>query len=394
MKHLFIFLFCIIIYQSSYAQRFLNPVFANANVYSNISYGSAVNVQSQLQTLVLDFYEPAGDALLNRPLLIYLHGGGFSDTNQTKSLPHIVAFCDSFARRGYTVASINYRLDSVNTGLSNRAIINAMHDAKAAIRFFKSFTSLFRVDTNLIFIGGESAGAITAMNATYINQAVEVLFPLTPPFSPNLSTEGNSGNPGYTSNVRAALCFCGGTNFVSGLPMFDTNAINLSTDPPVIFVHGTADPLIPVASALNVAIRASHIGIPNLFYTFNGATHCPWIIGLPNAQGYLDSLVNFTAPFLYAIVTTFSRLENGENSHFGFNIFPNPAQQFITINEHWRIVKEEHLSVYNAYGKQVLSDYINKEKKTIKISELPNGLYYIRFYDKPFSAKKFIKCDH
>jgi acetyl esterase/lipase len=373
------------------AQRYLNPVFSNSAAIPNIIYGQALNVKGINQNLLLDLYQPAGDTFSKRPLLIYAHGGGFSDTNLTRKLPHIIAYCDSFARRGYVVASIDYRLDSVPTGLSNRGIISAMHDAKAAVRYFKRFAAIFKIDTNLIFFGGESAGAITALNTTYINQASEVLFPLTPPFSSNLSIEGNSGNPGYTSKTKAALCFCGGTNFITGLPMFDTNAINLSNDPPVLFVHGTADPLIPVPYALNVAIRATHLGIPNLFYTFNGATHCPWIIGLPNAQQYLDSLVHFTAPFLYAIVSTYTGLEKKENSTFSFKIFPNPAQQSIAINANKQLVKEERINVNNALGKKVLSDYISKEKTFINISNLPDGLYYIRFDDQPFVVRKFIK---
>jgi acetyl esterase/lipase len=80
-----------------------------------------------------DFYDPALDTMPLRPMVIYVHGGGFIDTNQSKSLIHIAAFCDSLARRGYAAAAINYRLD---TSISNRAVINAMHDAKAAVRFF------------------------------------------------------------------------------------------------------------------------------------------------------------------------------------------------------------------------------------------------------------------
>jgi acetyl esterase/lipase len=374
------------------AQRYLNPVFSSSAATPNIVYGQAQNVKGINQNLVFDLYQPTADTISKRPILIYAHGGGFSDTNQTKSLQHIVAFCDSFARRGYVVASIDYRLDSVPTGLSNRGIINAMHDAKAAVRYFKRFATIFKIDTNLIFFGGESAGAITALNTTYINQASEVLFPLTPPFSSNLSIEGNSGNPGYTSKTKAALCFCGGTNFVTGLPLFDTNAINLSTDPPVLFVHGTADPFIPVTYALNVAIRTTHLGIPNLFYTFNGATHCPWIVGLPNAQQYLDSLVNFTAPFLYSVVSSASiGLEKQASNHSSFKIFPNPSQQYITIQTARPLIKAESVSIHNTFGKEILSDMIDKEKAAINIAHLPKGLYFIRIDKQPSVVQKFIK---
>jgi acetyl esterase/lipase len=371
------------------AQRYLNPLFSNVNVYSNITYGAAINIQSQVQTLVLDFYEPNGDSVLTRPLLIYLHGGGFSDTNQTKSLPHIVAFCDSFARRGYAVASINYRLDSVNTGLSNRAIINAMHDAKAAIRFFKSFASLFKVDTNLIFIGGESAGAITAMNAAYINQANEVLYPLTPPMNTDLSIEGNSGSPLPTSKVKGVLSFCGGTRHVSTLPVFDTNAINVSTDPYILFTHGTADPLIPIQYSLELALRANHIGLANLYYPFYGATHCPWGIGLPNSWAYLDSLVNYTAPFLYFGVIS-AKIEASQGAkERDFKLIPNPANTYldILVSDNF---KADKIEIRNSYARLMLEQNIVQPKTRIDISNLANGVYFIKLKSKT-TIQKFIK---
>ena len=103
---------------------------------------------------MFDFYEPTGDTLLKRPLIIYLHSGWFSDTSQTRQLTHIVAFCDCFALRGYAVASVGYRLDSASTGINNRAIINAMDHAKASIRYFKANAFLYKIDTSKIFIGG------------------------------------------------------------------------------------------------------------------------------------------------------------------------------------------------------------------------------------------------
>jgi acetyl esterase/lipase len=276
--------------------------------------------------------------------------------------------------------------------LSNRGIVSAMHDAKAAVRYFKRFAAIFKIDTNLIFFGGESAGAITALNTTYINQTVEVLFPLTPPFSSNLSIEGNSGNPGYTSKTKAALCFCGGTNFVTGLPLFDTSAINLSTDPPVLFVHGTADPLIPVPYALNVAIRATHLGIPNLFYTFNGATHCPWIFGLPNAPAYLDTLVQYTSSFLYAIVSNYSQLQAIQKTKANFLIYPNPSMDDqVTVLQTKVSALNTSFSVFSATGQHIVTQLQVSAKTELDVSKWRAGIYLIRQNQAPFSSLRFVK---
>ena len=142
-----------------FGQRFIDPIFEAIEVHSDVVYGNAMNYQGVSQDLLLDFYEPVGDVAEKRPLIIYAHGGGFTDTNQTKELVHIAAFCDSMARRGYVVASIDYRLDE---SISNRSVINAMHDMKAAVRYFKKEMLTYAIDTSLIFVAGESAGAVTA----------------------------------------------------------------------------------------------------------------------------------------------------------------------------------------------------------------------------------------
>jgi len=227
---------------NTYGQRYLYPVFNTVNTTSNLTYGNALTYQNQIQVLKLDFYEPAGDTESKRPLIIYMHGGGFTDINQTKTLPHIIMFCDSFARRGYAVASIDYRLD---TSISNRAVINAMYDARAAIRFFKAYASTYKIDIAKVFMGGESAGAISSLNVNYIDQPGELLYPPVAPYNTNGTVEGNSGNPGYSSKTTATLCFCGGTKTVSSDPLFDTTAMQPS-NLPLLQLHGTSDPVIPV----------------------------------------------------------------------------------------------------------------------------------------------------
>lgn len=244
------------------AQRFLEPIFNQIKKTNNIQYGSATNYLGTNENLMLNVYEPVGDTASKRPLIIYIHGGGFIDKNQSKDLVHIVAFCDSFARRGYTIASINYRLDSA---INNRAIINPMHDAKGAIRFLRKNASTYKIDPSVIFIGGESAGAITSLTASYIDKAAEVNYPTTLPNAKDRTVEGNSGSAGFSSKTNAVLCLCGGEETSTKEKLFDTSAIESKSDAPLLFVHGTKDAHISILSAVKVAKRAEHLGIGNLF---------------------------------------------------------------------------------------------------------------------------------
>ena len=64
--------------------RYLNEVFSDVEVTSNVVYGENVTVLPLLQgaapaaqPLVCDIYEPAGDTETARPLIIYIHTGNF-----------------------------------------------------------------------------------------------------------------------------------------------------------------------------------------------------------------------------------------------------------------------------------------------------------------------------
>ena len=64
--------------------RYLDEVFSDVTVTSDIVYGTNITVLPALnsqppaaQPLVLDLYEPAGDTESERPLLLYFHTGNF-----------------------------------------------------------------------------------------------------------------------------------------------------------------------------------------------------------------------------------------------------------------------------------------------------------------------------
>ena len=305
------------------AQRYLNPVFNSVYVETDIVYGEAVDLMGVSTSLLLDVYQPSGDTETSRPLIVYAHGGGFSDVNQTKNLPHIEAYCDSMARRGYVVASIDYRLDE---SINNRAVINAMHDMKAAVRYFRANAALYGINEEIIFAGGESAGAITALGVAYVDSESEVSFPPTFPMASNQTVEGDSGNPAFSSSVKATLCLCGGIAAGGTEPLFNVEAIESDQDPALLMMNGTADANIFFEDAVAIAAQAEDIGLPNLFFALPGAVHCPWFVGLPDNEAYLDTLVSSTAPFLYACVSSVIDDVQEIDVDINFSVFPNPAK--------------------------------------------------------------------
>src|SRR3546814_2654500 len=105
-----------------------------------------------------------------------------------------------------------------------------MHVIRAAFSFFKANQAKYGIDTSNIFIGVESAGAVTAMTVGYVNKKSDLkAYPKTSPYN----LEGNSGTPGYSSKVKSVLCLCG------TIP--DTTAMDSPDDPPLLWVHGSSE---------------------------------------------------------------------------------------------------------------------------------------------------------
>ena len=287
--------------------RYAETVFTQFDLTSNITYGQNNNWANSNTTLKLDFYEPTNDPLTARPLIIWVHGGSFIGGSKTDL--DVKTLSERFAKKGYACASIDYRLgffpfDSTN---AIKAVVRAVQDLKAAIRYFyqdAQTANTFKIDTNHIFIGGSSAGAITALHVAYLNDACE--------FSDYMSTsaltslgglEGNSGNPGYSTKVHAVINGCGALARYNWLEAGDV---------PLCSVHGTNDgtvtynrglvnpgtPLMYLDGSRMIHERACAIGVSNQIYTFNNASHVPYF----SNAAYMDSTERFVRDFLVEVL--------------------------------------------------------------------------------------------
>src|ERR1051325_1504793 len=101
------------------AQRYLSEVFTNVNVAPNVMYAHNISVLTGTptdDTLLMDVYSPAGDSCTMRPLIIYMHAGTElpivinGATVGTRGDSSVTYMCMGLAKRGYVVASIDYRL--------------------------------------------------------------------------------------------------------------------------------------------------------------------------------------------------------------------------------------------------------------------------------------------
>lgn len=207
-------------------QRYLDEVFTDVTVTSDVVYGAATNDQGQLEQLTLDIYVPAGDTEAERPAFVWAHGGSLVFGDKAGSMEKQIGH--AFARRGWVVVSINYRLMSqffpgdclhdIICATSPRlplALKDGQHDMQAAVRYLRAHAAELRIDTDEITTGGHSAGTALALLTN---------------FNPN--DPGDSGNPGYPSDVAGAMTNSG--------TLFEPSTIGPG-EPPIIMFNSTND---------------------------------------------------------------------------------------------------------------------------------------------------------
>lgn len=237
-------------------------------------------IRDTLRTpLYFDFYRPKpGDSEMLRPLIILIHGGGFADvTNSRATMTHEAI---RFARYGFCVAAIDYRitprlLDTVgfNTVESNAtyiAVLRAVQDARFAIRRAKALASEARIDTNYIFLGGVSSGAITALQSVFLDDS-EI------PANINIAGIGAldfTAVSGYSAHVSGAFAYAGGLINLDliqspGVPVFNLMSKKDSYFSPYCRDLDSTYRRTPFCGAAAVAERLSALHISNKLILLN-----------------------------------------------------------------------------------------------------------------------------
>jgi len=368
--------------------RYYRPIFSNVTVDSGVNYGSAVTFNGNTQPLLMDIYQPSGDTVRRRPLIIFAHQGGF--VTGTRTDQYMVDVCTRLAKLGYVTASIDYRLlffpfDTVNVA---KAAIRGMQDMRAAVRFFRRDAATarqYRIHPGYIMVGGSSAGGFMALQVGYLDKASEV------PFYVGIAAlggiEGNSGNPGYSSAVRAVLNLSGATESASYIE---------AGNAPLLSVHGTADATVPynqgrVGSSLppkyvvgsgRLHPRATAVGVPNTLRTLRGAGHIPFEGASSRNLAYADtafwSIRDFLRPILRqpgTVVTAVAKPAAGPKAQ----AYPNPAEDLVrlVLPAEWLLPVEAEL--LDATGRVVRRFNPRVRDLNMLRGSLRAGIYSLKF---------------
>ncbi len=146
-------------------KRYKIDIFTNIDSLIDIPYGEAINLKGENEKLLLNiFMPPVSDTIKKRPLVIFIHGGGFRNNNKSSSISNKLGI--RLGKKGFVVASIDYRLGIAKTNTNkdyHEAMYRAQQDARAAVRFFRKNALKYGIDENQIFLAGSSAGSMTAL---------------------------------------------------------------------------------------------------------------------------------------------------------------------------------------------------------------------------------------
>lgn len=229
------------IHEAATTRRYLDPIFSQVKETSNLSYGPHLRHR-------LDLFEPMGDSLAKRPVVIVIHGGGFAEGSKEEVKP----FARDFAKLGYVAIANNYRLTnyeySINSPVLPQALAKAKEDAYAVVNWIWANAASYRLDKNNIFIGGYSAGAMTSLYAIF----------------------GQGG-----SRIKAAYSMAGAVR-PADLGIITAN------DPPAILLHGQRDMIVPYAMAQRTYQAMVAAGIDGEWVSYPNVPHAVWI--MPDAH--------------------------------------------------------------------------------------------------------------
>ncbi|AEL26622.1 alpha/beta hydrolase [Cyclobacterium marinum] len=246
-------------------ERYLNEIFENISIQKDVVFGEAVNAKGIKESLALDVYMPENDNIKKRPVIVWMHGGGFRYGND-KTQSYIVEMAKRFAKKGYVCISIDYRLREKPLEDIAGTLSDAVEDATKALKWVRKNSKSLNIDRSKIIVGGGSAGGILGSNLFFGDKAKK---------------KAKAGVIGFVN--------LWGT---TGEKWGQLNRYKKA--PPTIIVHGTSDELVPYSNSVELVKKLTANSVHNELVTFKDAGHTP--------VKHMDEFEIKIAAFLYGLI--------------------------------------------------------------------------------------------
>jgi alpha/beta superfamily hydrolase len=267
--------------------------------------------EPKLLDLKLDVYYPKTDIFKNRPLVMLIHGGAFYIGAKESACEKSLA--TALAKRGYLVASIDYRLGFKLTPADiELGAYRAIQDANAALRFLAHNAKGLGIDPDQVYLGGTSAGAVASLNTAFMKNDERPPRILEAEKKRLVGKIEESGNM-YTEpfKIKAVVNMWGAVS--------DLNIIDPDEKISVLSIHGTADDIVPYENdypfrnslLINRLIvdkmygskpihdRLQALNFRNKLVSLPGLGHEPELETYNTLNHWMDTIVSNVSRFLY-----------------------------------------------------------------------------------------------
>lgn len=240
-------------------KRYLESIFRKVDVKSDLVYSEPFNSKGKPEKQLLDIFTPANDTEINRPAIIWVHGGGFVSGNKDSGIER--DFAIEFAKKGYVTANINYRLREKPGDDWRGTFTDATTDLAYAVNWLVDNAEKYGVDKDRIAIAGYSAGGATLINLCYNN-------------NPKINWKSDS--------IFATVNIAGGELWM-GMPD--------KSSAPALIIHGTQDDIVPISTSHNLMNKLKNSQVKYTFNPLQGCSH--------DIRPQYEVVVDATSKFLY-----------------------------------------------------------------------------------------------
>ena len=366
--------------------RLIEPIFNEIEIIESVAFDVGVNTFNAEVDLVMDIYQPVGDDLDRRPVVVMAHGGSFVAGSRTN--PVMVATCTELARRGYVAASIEYSLFSVlalgfpdSTDLVN-TIVKGMGEMKSAVRFFREDglgENIYGVDPDLISVGGYSAGAILANHQGMLDDGDDIDDFLRTAIDDQGGFE-NLGNRLEISDDILSVFNISGSVYRLGFidqgsaPIYSGQG---DMDETVPYMFGLTGGVVNTFGSFNINETYQSVGVESQLFTFVGGGHTD-IFEPPFADDLVDMYDGFFE-FNKDIVCTALLSSSKDLPTTSASIFPNPSKGELNFQFSDDLNSEYNIEVFNQLGQLIhSSQQFNDTTAQIYLDNMDQGLYLVK----------------
>lgn len=259
--------------QLSETAAFLAQVANEYRVVPNVVYHVANNYENKL-----DLYVP-GNADDPTPVVMMIHGGGWvagtKESQFLRALPYL--------EKGWAVVNVTYRLVQVSRAPA------AVEDCLCALQWIARNADTYNFDLSRIITTGNSAGGHLALTTGMMPPSADLARECPAGSFTGASTGGSARVAGIINwygitdvadlvegpNTKGyAVQWLGSRRDREAIAELTSPLTHVRSDgPPVLTIHGDADPIVPYQHAVRLHEALDAAGVTSELHTVPGGGH-------------------------------------------------------------------------------------------------------------------------